>query len=36
MGGTIDPASDDDDTVDRSKGAAKGAAKGEARAAGRP
>ena len=30
MGGTIDPATDDNDTVDRSKGAgaAKGAAKG--------
>ena len=28
MAGTIDPASDDGDTVDRSKGAAKGAAKG--------
>ena len=30
MKGTIDPATDDDDTVDRSKGAgtAKGAAKG--------
>ena len=37
-GGTIDPATDDDDTVDRSKetGAAKGIAKGETREAGLP
>ena len=33
MGGTIDPATDDDDTVDRSKGA--GAAKGAAKERGK-
>ena len=38
MGGTIDPATDDDDTVDRSKGPVllKELLKGEAREAGLP